>query len=599
MPVTRWSRAQLVGKRVNWLLDLTFAGRVIRCSHEDLTVTSSKLGDLQYAGCLESFNVSQALDLFTDSASLLSVKVAGVLPVNVPKLVAEGHDLGAATGVLSQWIEGTDYEDRRIVLRGRVRDPEYAAEDEPVNFALEDNLYDDQGLIPDVTAAVTFDTWGSVEDDYGYTGYLSLADSEKGLSYPIVFGNPGKVATALSSNGLLSGSQGVWTLHKAIDPGAPHNLHGFALLIAGHRVTAEFVYLATADYPSAERFFVKHKVDGLGREIAYIDNKVTTPPTPDSYGGTDAVGTYYGLGNNSIDSSFQPNDGEEKPVFVAWRDPINEDGGGMKGADGKTVRGAGDVLEAVLNYSTMLVDRPRIAATKALLNNFKIDGVIEQGVKPWDWIRANLLPILPVSVVKGPDGVYFVVWRYDATAADAVGHIDADADPSIEVSETIKYDTSKIVNNLSLQYAFSLRTGNYIGKATLGAKYDAAAPGAGVSYHCELSQRRYYNPDGGPYSGIFTEELESSVIYDDATANAVLAWRALAYAFGKRTVELLVPEADWAWLERGNVVLVSVPWLYLSRQVALVEEIEYGDDGLIGLRLLLIEDPPRDSRTTS
>lgn len=597
MPVTRWNRAQLVGARVHWLLDLTFAGRVIRCSHEDVTVTSSKLGDLQYAGCLESFNVGLSLDLFADSASLLSVKVAGVLPVNVPKLVSEGHDLGAATGVLSQWIEGTPYEDRRIVLRGRVRDPEYAAEDEPVNFALEDNLYDDQGLIPDVSAAVTFDTWGD-DDGSGYFYYTTLGASEKGLAYPVVFGNPGKVSLALSDSGWITGSQGVWVWHGNYVSGIGYS--GLWLLIAGHRVTAEFVYMNTPDFTSGERFLVKHRSDGLGREIAYIDWRVTDPPAPDAFGPVaDSVGNYYALGAPALDASFQPDNGDENPVFVGWLDPINQDGGGMKGANGETVRGAGDVLEAVLNFSSMKIDRPRIAAVKSLLNRFKIDAVIEAGVKPWDWIRANLLPILPVSVLKGPDGVYFVVWRYDATSADAVGHIDADVDAAIEVSETIKYDTSKILNSFSLKYALSLRTGNYYGAATLGAKYDADTPGAGVSYHCEASQRRYRDPDGGPNSGIYIEESESPVIYDDDTANAVLAWRALAFAFAKRTIELLVPEADWAWLERGNVVLVSVSWLYLSRQLALVEEIESGDDGLIGLRLLLIEDPPRDSRTTS
>jgi hypothetical protein len=594
MAVTRWNRAQLVGKRVHWLLDLVFAGRVVRCALEDLTVTSTKLGDLQYAGCLEPFNVPLSLDLFIDSASLLSVKIAGVLPVNVPKLVAEGHDLGSATGVLSQWIEGTDYEERRIVLRGRVRDPEYSAQEEPVNFALEDNLYDDQGLIPELTAAVTFDTWG-VDDGHGSLMYFSLNDSEKGLAYPVVFGNPGKVSTAIASSGWVTGSQGVWALHIAFDPGAPHNLEGFILILAGHRVTAEFVYMNTND-AGGQRFQIQHRTDALGREVAYIDAE----REGGGYSGTDSVGDFYGLGHNSLDPSFQPNDGEDKPVFVGWYDPINPTtGGGMKGADGKTVRGAGDVLEAVLNFSTMAIDRARVAAVKSLLNRFKIDAVIETGTKPWDWIRANLLPILPVSVLKGPEGVYFVVWRYDATAADAIGHIDADADASIEVAETIKYDTSKILNSFSLKYALSIRTGNYTATATLGAKYDSGTPGSGVSYHCELSQRRYRIPGEGPNSGVYIEEIESPVVYDDDTANAILAWRALAFCFAKRTLELLVPEAEWAWLERGNVVLVSVSWLYLSKQVAIVEEIESGDDGMIGLRLLLIEDPARDSRRTS
>lgn len=595
MPVNRWSKAQLSGKTVRWLLDLTFAGRVVRLSQADLTVASDG-GDLAYVGCLEAFNVGLALDLFTDAASLLSIKVAGVLPINVPRLVAQGHDLGSATGVLSQWIEGTAYEDRRIVLRGRVRDPEYGAEDEPVNFALEDNFYDDQGVIPDPSAAVTMDTWGGDDPITSSPYYFTLGDAEKGLAYPVVFGNPGRVSAALNSAQWITGSQGVWFWHDAIDPGAPHNLEGLGLIVAGHRVTAGFVYMNTPDYTAGYRFLVKHQADGLGREVAYIDYRVTDPPTPDSYSSVDAVGTYYGLGHNSLDASFQPNNGEEKPVYVGWFDPINATGGGMQGPDGATVRGAGDVLEAVLAFSTSAIDRPRIAAVKALLNRFKIDAVIEAGVKPWDWIRSNLLPILPVSVLKGPDGVYFVVWRHDARELDAVAHIDAGASPEIEVSESIKYDTSKIVNSFSFKYGLSIRTGNFVGLATLGAKYDSATPGAGVSFHCEQSQRRYRVPGEAPASGVYLEESESIVVYDDATANAVLAWRALAFAFAKRTLELLVPEEDWAWLERGNVVLVSVPWLYLDRQVALVQEIESGDDGMIGLRLLFVEDPARDAR---
>ena len=575
MPVSRWNRAGLTGKTVHWLLDLSYAGRLVRLALEDLTVPSTEHGDLQYVGCLDAFNVPLTLDLFSGSASLLSVRVSGVLPVNVPRLVALGHDLGAARGELSQWIEGTDYETRRIVLRGKVRDPEYGAEDEPVNFALEDSLSDDQGFVPEIAAAATIATWGTAY-------YFTLADAERGLSYPVVFGYPGKC-----SLGNVAGSQGVWIWHGTVPD--------HRLVLAGHRVTAGFVYARADETTSLLRYQVKNKPDLLGRTVAMIDFRVTEPPAPDAYSQSDAVGMYYALGSPSIPASMQPADDVQSDVFVLWSDPINADGGGMAGADGQTVRGAGDVLEAVLNFSTMTLDRTRIGAAKSLLNRFKIDAVIEAGVKPWDWISGNLLPILPVSVVKGPDGVYFVVWRHDATEAEAVAHVDADANPAIEVAESVRYDTSKIVNSLSLKYALSMRSGSYTQTATLGADYDADAPGAGVSYHCALSQRRYRDADA-PGSGVFVEEIESPVIYDEDTAYAVLAWRALAHAFAKRTIEILVPENEYAWLERGNVVTISVSWLYLARQVALVEEIEQGDDGLIGLRLLLIEDPTRDSR---
>lgn len=589
MPVNRWGRAQLTGKRVSWLFDLTYAGRVIRLSTEPLNVSSTKLGDLQYAGVLDTFNVPLSLDLFTNAASLLSVKIAGVLPINVPKLVAEGHDLGAATGVLSQWIEGTTYESRRIVLRGKVRDPIYGAEDEPTKFALEDNMYEDRGLIPDVSAAVTLDTWGEADPNTGDPLYLSLATGEKELAYPFVFGNPGKVSAAVRAEGWITGSQAVWFWHDLFPDGSDYE--GLGLVIAGHRVTAQFVYLNTAAYTDGERFLVKHRADGLGRIVAYVDYRVTDPPSPNSYSSTDAVGTYYGLGDAALDPSFQPDRGEQSDVYVGWYDPINEDGGGMVGADGLTVRGAGDVLAEVLALSSLPIDRARVAALAPTLNRFKIDGVVEAGVKPWEWIAANLLPILPISVLKGPDGVYFVGWRYDATAADAVGHIDAGTDPGIEVSPEIRYDNSKVLNSFSLKYALSIRTGNYQATAVLDETN---------SYHCGISQRRYaeVDPDGFERAAVYSEALESTVIYDDDTAAAVLGWRALAFSLARREVTLLVPEASWAYLERGNVVLLTVPWLYFARVVCLVADIESGDDGLIGLRLLLIEDPPRESRVT-
>lgn len=604
MPVTRWSRGDLVGARVRWLLDLTFAGRVLRLTHDSVSVASDA-GDLAYVGCLEPFNVGATLDLFSTAATLASVRISGVLPVNVPLLVGQGHDLGAATGELSQWIEGTAYEDRRVVFRGRVRDPEYGADGEPVNFALEDTVFEDQGLVPEVAAAVSIDTWGDNDPSTGLPYYFSLADTEKGLPYPFVVGSPGRISNAqvalggFAGRGSIAGSQGVWFWHQRVAAGAG-NYDALGLIVAGHRVTANFVYLQTPTFNTAlTRFLVKHRLDLLGAEVAYIDYRVTDPPTPDAYGSADAVGSYYGLGSAAIDSSFQPDASEEKPVFVSWYDPINPDAGGLEGPGGVTVRGAGDVLEALLQRSTMTIDRARIAAVKPALNRFKIDAVIEQGTKPWDWIRANLLPILPVSLAKGPDGVYLIVWRHDAKASDAIGHIDADADARIEVAPSIKSDTSKIRNAFALKYALALRTGNYVGLATLGATYDAAKAGAGVSLHCALSQRRYRVPGGPASSGVYLEEIQTLAVYDDDTAQAILAWRALAFAFARRTVDLLVPEDAWGWLERGNVVLVSVSWLYLSRVVVLVEDIEPGTDGMLGLRLLILEDPPRDARTTA
>jgi hypothetical protein len=125
------------------------------------------------------------------------------------------------------------------------------------------------------------------------------------------------------------------------------------------------------------------------------------------------------------------------------------------------VRGAGDVAAYILSRSQYPVDRNRIKAVSAGLNSFLIDCTIDAQVKPWDWIAANLIPILPVSVNVGPNGVYLIRWDPNATSRDAVVSLDSDTDPSIEFGELISTDTSMLANKITLNYALDVRSGTY------------------------------------------------------------------------------------------------------------------------------------------
>ena len=60
---------------------------------------------------------------------------------------------------------------------------------------------------------------------------------------------------------------------------------------------------------------------------------------------------------------------------------------------------------------------------------------------------------------------------------------------------------------------------------------------------------------------------------------------------------MLLPEADYGWLELGNVVTATCSRLALSEKVAHVEAIETADDGLLAVTLLLLQDPPMDNRS--
>jgi hypothetical protein len=609
VPVERLHPNDLRGRTCRWLLDLTFAGRTLRLSDDEVDVEQEDGTSLHYVGVLDAIEAEEGLDFLADaSGSSTSVAIACVLPVDVPALVAAGHDLGAARAELSRWIEGTAYESRRRVISGGLSDPEYGASDEPVSFSIEASPWADSAEIPPPALTVTGSNW---TDDM----ILSLATEDLGLYYPIVVGCPGKVSAAVASAGWVTGSQPVFVDHRntayagVTPPAAGERIH-ITAVFAGHHVTATSVYLNTEEYTAGHRFRVLNTFDKQGHPVAILpwyvdrDNSDSDDFEYDStviY--TFSSGTLHSLGSTpaSIDNSFQPIAGESLPIYAGVLDEETEGGGGAIGPDGTTMRQAGDVLEFLLGYSNAPIDRGRFAAAKPLLSGFLFDFTIDGKTTPWEFIAQQLLPLLPVSLVVGPDGIYPIVWRWDAGVNDAVAHLSTAVDPSIERASNVSYDSDTILNDFTLKYALSIRTGTYMGKARLaGDEEDIDPDNLGdvttglIGYHARLSQLRYRNGDGSRL--VVPETIETLAVYDDTTAQKILAWRSRAYAFARRRVEYLVPENVYGWLERGNVVTITDADLSWTQQVALVESVVTDGSGQIRLKLLLIEDPVRDAR---
>lgn len=589
----RFSLSDLRGRRAYWLLDVHAFGQILRLSTVDLLVSEASSGaEWRYTGNLPGAAFTSAVAMLQDNLDAGGLQVECVLPVDVPALLAKGHQLEGARAELSRWVEGTDYSDRRVLLVGRVQESETGADGEPCAFSVAEHVWEQTTLIPSAAQIVDGINWPD--------SITSLFGEELGIHYPIVFGYPG--ITGAVSRGWVTGSQGVWVDHRRTLSASPgNNLEDLKLVLAGHRVAADRVMLSTDKDIPGERFVVHHTTDGRGQTVAYVDAQAAIGS---SWRVTDTDSVYaYGLGSVSLGTSFQPEpatnpDAVLSPVFCGWYLPAAataETTGGMIGRGGQLVRGAGDVLEALFSFVDRPVDRGRFAAAAPLINKYKIDASIDARVRPWDWYTANLQPILPVSMVSGPAGVYPVVWRFDAVGADAVAALDTTDDPSITRASRLQIDTSTIRNDFSLQYALSVRTGQHYRQIRLGAgPFDSADPLTRVSLHCQLSQLRYRYADGRPR--VVSEELQSAVLYDDATAAAVLGWRARAYALGQTFVDYVVNASEWGWIERGHVVTITDPEVHLSARVALVVEVQIDSSATMGIRLLLLEDPPRDAR---
>ena len=592
------------GRSIHWLLTIEWAGLTIRLSDDQLDILTADGSSLQYDAGLDTVEVSEAVSTLGDSVGQLSIPIEFLSPPgqSIAERIAAGDDFSAARGELARWVEGTTYEERRVVLSGRLSDPEYGADDEPVSTSLEEVLYEDTAVIPAATLATSSTTWPHAD---------SLSDAWIGATYPIIIGRPGTVDTDIGPQGWVPGAPALWVDHRfPVDPTTevdadpsgywPAMNVGLILVVAGHHVASQRVYANTDGYTLGFRFKVHNGFDALGQPIAFIPFYHTlgrrvglpdTVPDADPFEFDDTPNTYtyttqyletdseytYGLGSYDMDDAMV-ND-QQAAVFVGWHDPLDDEHGGLV-VNGKVIREAGEVLEYLLGLSSLAVDRGRLAAAKPMLSRYLLDGCISARVSPWDVIRDEILPLLPVSLVSGPAGLYPVVWRYDARPEDATHILDADADPAVERSGRIVYDSSDRANRVEVAYAYSYRRSVYAGSIRLGAVGDEDATPHPL---CTWSRART--------GRVLDRRLESAWIYDTSTAYAVAEWQAYAYCLPTRTVEFRVPEAHFVHIERGDVVSVTDSTVYLDGAVGLVREVLTDGGGYLVVSIQLLDSP--------
>lgn len=573
------------GRSIHWLLTIEWAGLTIRLSDDQLDLLTADGSSLQYDAGLDTVEVSEAVSTLGDSVGQLSIPIEFLPPPgqSIAERIAAGDDFSSARGELARWVEGTTYEERRVVLSGRLSDPEYGGDDEPVSTSLEEVLYEDTAVIPAATLATSSTTWPHAD---------SLSDAWIGATYPIIIGRPGTVDTDIGPQGWVPGAPALWVDHRADFHTARIGYHpaissGLILVVAGHHVGATRVNLNTDQDTTGIRAFVYNGFDELGQPIAFVPwyAEITSTGTdPYEY---DIAGSYtdenvdsdgitaYGLGSVDIDDSYQAT--EQPAVYVGWYDPLTGAGGVEAGG---MVREAGEVLEYLLGLSSLAVDRGRLAAAKPMLSRYLLDGCISARVSPWDVIRDEILKLLPVSLVSGPAGLYPVVWRYDARPEDATHILDADADPAVERSGRIVYDSSDRANRVEVAYAYSYRRSVYAGSIRLGAVGDEDATPQPL---CTWSRART--------GRVLDRRLESAWIYDTSTAYAVAEWQAYAYCLPTRTVEFRLPEAQFVHIERGDVVSVTDSTVYLDGAVGLVREVLTDGGGYLVVSIQLLDSP--------
>ena len=549
------------------IVSVTYAGTVIRLSTADIDIVDAAEGvTYSYYPGIGEMTVSTAMEFLQSSAGALSVPVQAVFPVSVAQLHAHGHQLARSPVEVAIWTEGTDYAARIVLARGTVSDPEWGEPTEPVAFSVEDAAKTSTVEVPGMTEQVDGYTWPNK--------VLYLATQELGIAYPRVYGHPGASSTSMTT--WVSGTQGLYVSYQSTS-------FELCVIVAGHAVSTPYIWLSTDQTTTARQFKVERYIDSRGQAVSgvpYFPNPLDALNT--EY--TDADGQYvYGFGSTlaAVSGITSATADSPIPLFCTWKDYVDASRGGLSPK-------AGDVILDMLQLAGMAVDYGRMTAAAGLLSAFRFDCVVSARVKPLDWLQAQILPLLPVSVDRSGDGASLIVWRYDATPEDATAVLDADSDAMIERATNISADSSDIINRWTMNYAYSVRTGQYCEVATRGNQTvtaDGVTTLGDQDAYCIASQARY---------GVIEKTIESVCVYDDATAGAILAWMARAYAFPRRTVGYVVPSSYQ--LYKGQIVRLTDSRVSIADQLAIVAELQIDGTGTDAVSLLMIEDPQRDAK---
>jgi hypothetical protein len=275
-------------------------------------------------------------------------------------------------------------------------------------------------------------------------------------------------------------------------------------------------------------------------------------------------------------------------ISVSWQ-PVSSggDGGGLLDADGGLVDTAGELLTWLLRRSTVPVDLSRCLSAVDALSWCRVSGSIEEQCTPLDWIRAHLLPILPVALVSGPRGLYPLITRWEATTRDAVTSLDADRD-LLELVGGVTVAGSP-ASELSIDFARDVKEGTYLGREGLTGAWSPlpgwwAAFGTASNVYTRASLQRHGRRTA--------PTLQSDIIVDRVVAQRVLAWKSAALWTRHRQVAYTGPREVLGWLQPGDVVTLSHGDLHLTDRVALVQAVSDHLSAAPTVRLTIREAPP-------
>lgn len=524
----RWTEAQLRGD-LYWVLSITWAGGTFRLSTDALYIADGADTIVTTPDLVDAPQVEEALEIWSVETPRLSVPLSFILPVDVPGLIAEGHALDGAMGELAQYAAGTEWDERRVIVRGKLVDPEYGAEWEPVTCSLEEMVADDQTTLP--VEPITIASWLAE----AVSGNPAATAGDAGVIVPMVWGTPGDGASA----------------------GSPAPIIG---------TVGSLVYLAIAC----------HYTDAFSVDI--IDSAGTTETFPVYY--TDAREYFGATRGIPVVAWVVVDTGTTALVLTDDLFTIWNNGAALVDESAQAIRGVGDLLAHTLRRSALRVDWSRVDAARVALNQYATSGYIDEPVMLGEYMSEVLAAVFPFAMAAGSGGVYPYVWPVYPDATQALAALSTDTDPNLERVGRIAYEGSdEVATYVELRYLWDPQTSGYRSSRRITGEVHVADP-------FRIAIRQLV----GPVSryGQRRKVVETTVVHDAVTATKVLVAQAARYGQPSRVVQYIAPRR-YGWLRRGDLVTLTDVEIAAQDQVMLVEGLTWGEDATVTLTLRYIE----------
>ena len=504
-----------------FLLRIDFLGKECRFSTKPCTFDGK-----QYIGTLDEFDYTEESSILGSSVESNSISAA--VHFDGIDLVQEwraGRTLEGCKATFSYILDQQGQISSRevVLLVGTVQMPVFGDPREANTFAaftVESKPFDlDMPIIP-AEQTITQRTFTHHDEQ-----------TAAGKMYPIILGAPGNTRSD-TGEVLQLYSTPAYNI-KRYGLGSPSADVYF--LIAGHECIASDVYISDGVNTPLNRTVLKG-TDINGNVYSYIDVTGAAflyPNNPSAATDAESVSEYW----------------------VYWPDA------GLRNPYGEgALTGAGDICRWALSKTGLDIDHGSWSNISAILNTYTFDGYINAAVGAWQWLNDNILPLLPIEIRSGPNGLYPVLAQiYAINRVQPRRKILAGSNFKRISAITTQTDTSEIYNAVSIHIAKNGISDAYNGIVRI-ASNAANADSDRSSVESAQSANRY---------GISEMILESDYVYNRESADRMAYMLIQSKSFPQLELRYRA-DIEYAYLQLGDVIELTDEDLYFENVICTI-----------------------------